>query len=477
MIFNLVNEVANRPVKAISATEKGEEHSIDDLFVEWRSTAATGRATKAPRDAVLALFREAVDGPGDKEGPDFGLTGLTMRAERVLAALRGAGNAARRGTATNRTPANRAGKRTLDRMRPLRISIEGLRSFRAEAGIDFGDHTRVAVIGDTGAGKSSILEAMTYALYGQTSLGGKSKRELMNDTSDVMRVVLRFRVSGEEWEVTRVDRRAGGGGLRPPQAQLIRYGPAGETLDRVGQVRPVNERVQALIGLDSDAFLRTVILPQGRFARLLVEDAPSARTEILRQVWQTRDLEAAGDLAMQRLAEVRTLALRLRDEVERHPDDPEAHLASLVAGADRAIGRANTLANLRDRTERAADTLRKSEAAIAAARRADERVTPPAMDEMLGRLVPLERLQRLMEAEATELEGREAGLKRDLNGIPADDGPRRSRGRAHPGRAGRAPRTGGEGGRSRGGAAGGGRRRGGGGAATRPGDAGPRIGR
>ena len=91
VIFNLVNEVANRPFKAITGDGAGEEPSIEDLFVEWRSTAATGRATKAPRDAVLALFREAVAGSGDEEGPDFGLTGLTVRAEGVLAALRGGG--------------------------------------------------------------------------------------------------------------------------------------------------------------------------------------------------------------------------------------------------------------------------------------------------------------------------------------------------------------------------------------------------
>ena len=88
VIFNLVNEVANRPVKAISGSDAGAEPSVDDLFDEWRSTAATGRATKAPRDAVLALFREAVAGSGDEDGPDFGLTELTVRAEGVLSALR-----------------------------------------------------------------------------------------------------------------------------------------------------------------------------------------------------------------------------------------------------------------------------------------------------------------------------------------------------------------------------------------------------
>ena len=308
-------------------------------------------------------------------------------------------------------------------MRPLRISIEGLRSFRAEVGIDFGNRTQVAVIGDTGAGKSSILEAMTYALYGQTSLGGRSKKELMNDTSDVMRVVLRFRVSDQEWEVARVDRRAGAGGLRPAQAQLVRYGPDDETLEKVEQVRPVNDRIEALIGLDSDAFLRTVILPQGRFARLLVEDAPAARTEILRQVWRTQDLEVAGEVAGRRLAEVKTLAVRLHDEVRRHPDDPAGHLADLTARADAAIRQADTLADLRDRSERAADAIRQSEEEVGAARRASERLTPLAMDEMADRLAPLESAQRRMDAEATELERREVGLKRDLNGIPTDDGP------------------------------------------------------
>ena len=88
VIFNLVNEVANRPVKAIRGGEDGAEPSIDDLFLEWRSTAATGRATKAPRDTVLALFREAVAGSRDEDGPDFGLTRLTAQAHGVLAALR-----------------------------------------------------------------------------------------------------------------------------------------------------------------------------------------------------------------------------------------------------------------------------------------------------------------------------------------------------------------------------------------------------
>ena len=308
-------------------------------------------------------------------------------------------------------------------MRPLRIAIEGLRSFRSEVAIDFGDRTQIAVIGDTGAGKSSILEAMTYALYGQTSLGGRSKQELMNDTSDVMRVVLRFRVSGEEWEVARVDRRAGAGGLRPAHAQLVRYGPGGEMIEKVEQVRSVNERVQALIGLDSDAFLRTVILPQGRFARLLVQDAPSARTEILRQVWRTQDLEAAGEAAGRSLTDVRHLNQRLQDEAGRHPADPHAHLAELARRADTSEGQAAAGAELLDRAVRARDAIRKADATIRAATNVAETVNPEVLDELADQLAPVDKAQRRIDAERAKTEELEGRLIRDLNGIPADDGP------------------------------------------------------
>ncbi len=308
-------------------------------------------------------------------------------------------------------------------MRPLGISIEGLRSFRAEVSIDFGHRTQIAVIGDTGAGKSSILEAMTYALYGQTSVGGQSKQELMNDTSDTMRVVLRFRVAGQEWEVTRVDRRAGAGGLRPARAQLVGFGPGGETLEKVEQVRQVNDRIEALIGLDSDAFLRTVVLPQGRFARLLVEDKPRDRTEILRQVWRTHDLEAAGEAVVRRLQEVRTLGARLQDGAARWPDDPQRHLDQLAELSDEAARHAQALARLRERAEYTRDTLRQSDAVIAAAQHVDATVAPDAMDKLAARLAPVAEARRRIDAEQAKLASRHTDLRRDLNSIPTDDGP------------------------------------------------------
>lgn len=94
VVFNLVNEVASRRVTPISQAEADDhgEPAIDDLFAEWRTTAATARATKAPLATVQELFREAVagsgdEGSGDETGPDFGVTALTIRAEAALRAL------------------------------------------------------------------------------------------------------------------------------------------------------------------------------------------------------------------------------------------------------------------------------------------------------------------------------------------------------------------------------------------------------
>ncbi len=306
-------------------------------------------------------------------------------------------------------------------MRPLNIAIEGLRSFRSKVAIDFTDRTRVAIIGDTGAGKSSILEAMTYALYGQSSQGGHSRQELMNDLCDTMRVTLRFQVAGQEWEVTRVDRRSGEDRTLA-EADLVCYGTEGRAIEKVERVRAVNTRVQELIGLDSDAFLRTVILPQGRFARLLVEDRPADRTDVLRQLWPTRELERAGAAVERRREEIERVRMRLGDEILRHPADPRAHLDDLTAKAKRERKNAEALAALRERARGVQDSLARTLQVTDAAERVTAEVDPAAMDALESELEPLARAQTRIEAETAKLAAAEAALRSELADIPADDG-------------------------------------------------------
>ncbi len=310
-------------------------------------------------------------------------------------------------------------------MRPLHLTIEGLRSFRAPVSIDFDGRDHVAIVGDTGAGKSSILEAVTYALYGQTTFTAQANQELMNDTSLHLRVVLRFQVSGETWEVARTLRRDGQGRVGSPGAQLRRLGADGEAVEQVEQVKPVNDGVKALLGLDSDAFLRTVVLPQGRFARLLVEDKPTDRGRILRQVWRTDELEAAGALAGAARHEAEKLRERLAQAASAHPDDPAAHLAGLQAAREAASRDAAGAAADERAAAAAHDALLSAVAARRDASGVAERLRALDVDRVAGLLAPIADAERqIAEGEATH-EQRQAGLEDELARIPTDDGPTR----------------------------------------------------
>ena len=84
-VFELVNAVENRPVKAIDAGGDDAEPGLEELFGEWRRGAARG--VRAPHDAVAALFEQALGSAGQDAPADFGLTPLLRRAEETLDSL------------------------------------------------------------------------------------------------------------------------------------------------------------------------------------------------------------------------------------------------------------------------------------------------------------------------------------------------------------------------------------------------------
>ena len=310
-------------------------------------------------------------------------------------------------------------------MRPIHLTIEGLRSFRSPVSLDFTGRDQVAIVGDTGAGKSSILEAITYALYGQTTFTAHANQELMNDTSMHLRVVLRFRVSGETWEVARTLRRSGQGDVGQVRALLRRIGDDDANIEQVEQVRRVNQRIVELLGLDSDAFLRTVVLPQGRFARLLVEDEPRDRSRILRQVWRTDELEAAGELVGKARQESEMLRVRLEQTALEYPDDPAAHLEQLTEAFDKAHRRDIAASEDEKAASAARETVLASEDAQEAAGGVIETLRALSLEQAVNRLVPIAKLVRQLDNEDATLKEQQAQLEDALSRIPTDDGPTR----------------------------------------------------
>ena len=102
-------------------------------------------------------------------------------------------------------------------MRPSRLSLEGFACFKERQEIDFSSLELFAIAGPTGAGKSSILDAMIFALYGKVPRVSKHYTEVISLGRDRISVMLEFRHGGQTYRVVRKGRRNGG-----PSAQLAK---------------------------------------------------------------------------------------------------------------------------------------------------------------------------------------------------------------------------------------------------------------
>ena len=97
-------------------------------------------------------------------------------------------------------------------MRPIVLDLHGFASFREEAHVDFGDAEFFALVGPTGSGKSTVIDAMTFALYGSVPRWDNKKMVSLALAPSVARgtVKLVFEVDGQRYVVARELRRVGG---------------------------------------------------------------------------------------------------------------------------------------------------------------------------------------------------------------------------------------------------------------------------
>jgi exonuclease SbcC len=215
-------------------------------------------------------------------------------------------------------------------MRPLELRIKGLRSYVEERVIDFTGRDLLAIVGDTGAGKSSILEALFFALYGGASWKKGIARPLISHGADTMQVELTF-VAGEQvWKVFRSTSQES----YPPPRSLLECEALGVKLDKKDEI---DAKIVKLIGLDYKAFKQCVILPQDRFQELLQANA-SDRADLLKSVFQLDVLERVRKWAEEVLRERQPQLTTMKVSRATLLPDPAAD----AAAAEQALAAART---------------------------------------------------------------------------------------------------------------------------------------
>lgn len=243
-------------------------------------------------------------------------------------------------------------------MRPRELTLRGFRSYADETTFDFGDRSLVGIVGPIGSGKSSILDAISFALFGRTPRISDTK-SLINQRRDTLAVSLTFEVDGTAWRVVRSLRRNGA-------AAHTLYRQEGDDFSEVAdKAREVTAEIGTLLGLDFDAFRRSVLLAQNQFAEFL-EATPTERNKVLKGVFGFDRLDGMREVVKARLDR---LGGRLQALTERRASAENDRAVLEIRRKEMVVAeeRASALAGLRVSVSQASDALREAEGRVKAA--------------------------------------------------------------------------------------------------------------
>ena len=223
-------------------------------------------------------------------------------------------------------------------MRPLRLTLSAFGPYAAETTLDLeklGKGGLYLITGDTGAGKTTLFDAITYALYDHSSSGireGSMLRCKYADDKTPTFVELEFEVHGVRYTVRRNPEyqrpKARGEGMTTEKADATLTYP--DTRPPVTKAKDVTAAVQEIIGLDYNQFSQIVLIAQGQFTKLL-NASTEERSRIFRKLFRTQryaqlqerlQAEAAA-LNQQRAAQNAKLD-SLLGGLQFAPDDPDA---------------------------------------------------------------------------------------------------------------------------------------------------------
>ena len=189
-------------------------------------------------------------------------------------------------------------------MRPHLLTVTAMGPYAGTVEVDFdqlADDGLFLIHGPTGSGKTSLLDALCFALYGEVP-GGRGDRGLKSDHAspgDTPRVTLSFTAQGGQYRVERqpyheaAKQRGTGTTVRQPKATLVRL-DAGHEATIATKVTEVRREVDRLVGLTPAEFQQVILLPQGQFQAVL-QGRPDGREALLKTLFDTGGYERLTD--------------------------------------------------------------------------------------------------------------------------------------------------------------------------------------
>ena len=278
-------------------------------------------------------------------------------------------------------------------MRPTRLELEGFASFRDPVAIDFADADLFVLSGKTGAGKSSLVDAITFALYGTVPRYDDRRMvaPLISQGRAEARVRLDFTVAGRPYTAVRVVRRTKTGATTK-EARLERWRDAeGASTDTLaGTADELTAEVERLLGLRFEHFTSCIVLPQGAFQQFL-HSKPKERQDLLVQLLDLdvyrRVGSAARDRATMAQSSVDMLQRRLDAELVDATEDAVKAAAARVEQLDALVTDLDAAQPALDEIRQ--EGVRRREQETTARQRADllaDVAVPDGTDDLVDRL-------------------------------------------------------------------------------------------
>jgi exonuclease SbcC len=278
-------------------------------------------------------------------------------------------------------------------MIPQRIKMAGFLSYRDEQEIRFDGSPLWMLSGTNGSGKSSVFDAVTFALFGYHRGGSQNLSELINKDSRELSVEFDFTCDQQRYRIQRTLKRQKNDKIQSTQ-QIFRYDSTQSATDPWQAIPDTHSKkefdrwIKDHIGLDYETFTSSVLLLQGKSEKLL-DSTPAGRASVLSRIVDLERYQKLHAKADERRKELKGQLDVISNQLEAIPEvsdeefaQVQARIATTQAAYDQAVQKVDNLLALQQRAQRWTETSK---------RLADKRQQLAEAEKLLGTAVKIEK--------------------------------------------------------------------------------------